>query len=100
LALSALIGWFLCSSYLALILTSPHLAGVVCLFLGTWLKSYSGATMDIATKAVSFVCAVLLSALPASNQIDKVLPYIQIAAATAVVVNNGSQIADRFKSSK
>lgn len=56
--------------------------------------------MDIATKAASLICAALLTALPASDQVNKVLPYIQVAAATATIVNSSSQIAARLKGSK
>ena len=43
-------------------------------------------------------CAALLVALPASRDVIKVLPYLQAAAASAAIVNNGMQMAERLNS--
>ena len=56
--------------------------------------------MDIPSKVANLVLAVALTAMPASSKVIKALPYIQIAAASAVAVNNGIQIASRLNSEK
>ena len=56
--------------------------------------------MDISSKIANFAFAVALTVSPVSGKINTVLPYIQFAAAAAVVVNNTAQIAGRFKLGK
>lgn len=56
--------------------------------------------MNISSKVANFVFAVALTVSPVSGKIIEALPYIQIAAASTVVVNNGLQIASRLNSEK
>ena len=56
--------------------------------------------MNISAKAINFISAVLLAVTPISGQINKVLPYIQVVAASTVAINNSLQIASRLNPQK
>lgn len=42
-------------------------------------------------------CAALLLAMPVSEKVNEVLPYLQGTAAFAVFMNNALQVAERWK---
>lgn len=56
--------------------------------------------MNISSKVANFIFAVALTVSPVSGKIIEALPYIQIAAASTVFVNNGLQIASKLNPSK
>lgn len=43
-------------------------------------------------------CAALIFSVPALEKVNQVLPYLQGTAALVVLVNNGLQVAERWKS--
>jgi hypothetical protein len=56
--------------------------------------------MDISSKVANFILAVALTAAPVPGKAIEALPYIQIAAASVVAINNGLQIASRLNPEK